>query len=244
MEVFFEIHSDNPREGPGNYDSTKRAFESLTNLPEKPSILDIGCGPGKQTFDLLKLSNARITAVDNYQPYLDTIQIKIDCDNLGNRLQVINMDMADLDFEKESFDVIWSEGAIYNIGFKNGLLSWMKYLKSSGYIAVTDATWLKENPPQHLLDFWNAAYPAIQSTNDNLITIKKSRYKPVDHIILPESAWWEYYNPIINKLPYLKQKYASDKKALAVIDDEEKEIELYRKYSEFYGYVFYIMQKP
>jgi ubiquinone/menaquinone biosynthesis C-methylase UbiE len=244
MEVFFEIHSDNPREGPGNFDSTKRAFELLTNLPEMPSILDIGCGPGKQTIDLLKISNANIRAIDNHQPFLDTIQNKIKHESIGDRLQVFNMDMSNLDFQNESFDVIWSEGAIYNIGFKNGLLSWMKLLKSRGYIAVTEATWLKENPPPYLLDFWNTAYPAIQSINDNLEIIKKSGYKRVDHFILPESAWWEYYNPIINKLPYLKQKYASDEKAMAVIEEEEKEIELYRKYSEFYGYVFYIMQKP
>jgi hypothetical protein len=45
-DVFFEIHADNPREGPGDFNSTKRAFLAMKNLPGKPKILDIGCGPG------------------------------------------------------------------------------------------------------------------------------------------------------------------------------------------------------
>jgi len=112
-KVFFEIHSDNPREGPGNFKSTKRAFKSLSGLPDVPKILDIGCGPGKQTFDLLIISDANIIAIDNHQPFLDTIQYKIDSEGYNNRLKVLNKDMSNLDFEHESLDVIWSEGAIY-----------------------------------------------------------------------------------------------------------------------------------
>lgn len=243
MDVFFEIHSENPREGPGNFESTERAFKSLYNLPKKPLLLDVGCGPGKQTFDLLKISNANIVAVDNYQPYLDSIQQNITRDNLSDRLWVSNMDMAKLDFEKEYFDLIWSEGAIYNIGFENGLSKWKNFLKPNGYIAVTEASWLQENPPQDLHDFWAKAYPAIQSAPENLKLIEKCGYKTIDYFTLPESTWWEYYNPIINKLPLLKQKYASNDKALSIIEEEEKEIELYKKYSKYYGYIFYIMQK-
>ncbi len=172
MEVFFEIHSDNPREGPGDFESTKRAFNSITDLPENPLLLDIGCGPGKQTFDLLKISTANITAIDNHQPFLDTIQDKIDTTNIGNRLQVFNKDMSNLDFEDESFDVIWAEGAIYQMGFENGLNNWKKFLKPNGFIAVTELSWINDNPPQELFNFWNNAYPAIQAANNNLQIIE------------------------------------------------------------------------
>ena len=242
MEVFFEIHSDNPREGPGNFNSTKRAFKFLKNLPKKPIILDIGCGPGKQAFDLLKISDANITAVDNYQPYLDSIQNRINIKSLSNRLHVFNKNMVNLDFDTESFDIIWSEGAIYIMGFENGLNAWRKFLKPNGYIAVTEISWLKDNPPQDLYHFWNNAYPAIQSINDNLELIINCGYKPINHFTLPEDAWWDYYNPIINKLPNLKEKYANNQEALTVIEEDEFEIELYKKYSDYYGYVFYVMQ--
>jgi ubiquinone/menaquinone biosynthesis C-methylase UbiE len=243
MEVFFGIHSDNPREGPGDFDSTKRAFESLNNLPPNPLLLDIGCGPGKQTFDLLEISNANIMAIDNHQPFLDTIQDKINTESIGDRLRVLSKDMSNLEFDNESFDVIWSEGAIYQMGFENGLSNWKKFLKPSGYIAVTEISWIKENPPQELFNFWNNAYPAIQSIDGNLDIIEICGYKLVNHFTLPESAWWDYYNPIIKKLPDLKKKYTNNKEALAVIEEEENEIELYRKYSDYYGYEFYIMKK-
>ena len=243
MDVFFEIHSDNPREGPGNIESTKRAFNLLNDLPEIPKILDIGCGPGKQTIDLLEISNANIIAIDNHQPFLDTLQNKIDTERMGDRLQVFNKDMSNLDFEQECFNVIWSEGAIYQIGFENGLNYWKKFLKPNGYIAVTEISWIKDNPPDDLFNFWINAYPAIQSIQGNLDIIKKCGYKLIDNFTLPESAWWDYYNPIIEKLPDLKKKYKKNKEALAVIAEEDIEIELYRNYSDYYGYVFYILQK-
>ena len=33
MDLFFEIHSDNPREGPGSFEATKQAFGMLADVP-------------------------------------------------------------------------------------------------------------------------------------------------------------------------------------------------------------------
>jgi ubiquinone/menaquinone biosynthesis C-methylase UbiE len=162
---------------------------------------------------------------------------------LNDKIQLFQMDMKNLQFEENSFDIIWSEGAIYNIGFEKGLSSWKKYLKPMGYIAVTEITWIKENPPKELLNFWKNAYPALQSVKGNLDVIKQCGYNLIEHFTLPQNAWWNYYNPIIKKLPALEEKYKNNSEALAVIEEEEFEIKLYRKYSDYYGYVFYIMQK-
>ncbi len=54
MRIFLEIHHDNPQEGPGDFVSTRRAFFLLKDLPPLPHILDAGCGPGRQTFDLCR----------------------------------------------------------------------------------------------------------------------------------------------------------------------------------------------
>jgi hypothetical protein len=51
-EIFWEIHSNLPREGPGDDTSTRTAFFMLTDLPKAPRILDVGCGPGMQTLSL------------------------------------------------------------------------------------------------------------------------------------------------------------------------------------------------
>lgn len=243
IDIFFEIHKDIPREGPGDSKSTQRAFSLLKNLPSKPKILDIGCGPGKQTFDLIKLTDGNMVAIDNHQPYIDSLNEEIVKQGLTDRIQALNKDMFNLDFEEKSFDVIWAEGAIYIIGFENGLKTWPRFLKTKGHIAATEISWLKPNPPDELKTFWDECYPNIQNIESNLEIIKRCGYKAIDYFPLPESAWWDdYYNPIQQRITKLKEKYHDNEDAIKMIELEEKEINIYKKYSAYYGYVFYIMQ--
>ena len=131
------------------------------------------------------------------------------------------------------------------MGFEKGLTAWQPYLKSGGYIALTEISWLKDKAPPDLADFWNAAYPAIQDQEGNISIIQKAGYQLIDHFVLPPEAWWDdYYFHIEKKLSILKTKYRNDTEALEVIENEELEIDLFRKYHDYYGYVFYIMQKP
>ena len=103
-EIFFEIHRDNPREGPGSFEATRKAYSALTGLPDKPIILDIGCGPGQQTLDLASLSAGTIHAIDNYEPYLKALQTKVDQKGLADRVFPRTGDMNALPFEQAYFD--------------------------------------------------------------------------------------------------------------------------------------------
>jgi ubiquinone/menaquinone biosynthesis C-methylase UbiE len=242
--LFFEIHRDLPREGPGDSQSTGKAFSMLKDLPPKPHILDIGCGPGMQTMDLIKLTKGTIVAVDNHQPYLDVLSEKVTRTGFSGRIQVMNHDMFTLDFKDKSFDVIWAEGAIYIIGFKKGIKSWKPLLKKSGYLVVSEISWLKPDAPEEIKNFWEIHYPAIQDIKGNLEIIRNNGYKIVGYFTLPESAWWnDYYNPLQKRLTLFQEKYKNNEDALQFAQIEQVEINLYRKFSVYYGYVFYIMQK-
>ena len=117
-------------------------------------------------------------------------------------------------------------------------------MKKKGYLAVTEATWLKGDPPDALRQFWEEGYPNMQDISGNLAIIKNCGYAAVDHFTLPESAWWDdYYNSIMKRLEPLKAKYKDDSAALEVLEMEKIEIDLYREYSDYYGYVFYIGKK-
>ena len=71
-----------------------------------------------------------------------------------------------------------------------------------------------------------------------------SVYEVIDTFVLPEQSWWDnYYGWIEKKLPKLKEINKNDQEALQHIASEEKEIDMFRKYSKYYGYAFYIMQK-
>lgn len=243
-EVFFELHSGNRREGPGCFQSTAHAFEYLHTLPEKPLILDVGCGPGEQTIDLAKISNGTIYAIDIHDSMLNALKVKIIENNLLNRIRVFNMSMDSMSFERKFFDVIWGEGSIYNIGFEHGLKIFKPFLKQLGFIAVTEISWLSNERPEEITNYWKKYYPQINTIEKNIEIINKCGYSLIKNFTLPKTAWLdEYYAPLKAKIPALLNKYSDDSEAQEILNAELTEIEMYEKYSAFYGYEFYIMQK-
>ncbi len=242
-KVFWDVHSGLPREGPGDNLSTRKAYLLLEDLPENARILDIGCGPGMQTIELAKLSSGLIVAFDNHQPFLDYLKGRAEKEGVSERIRTANCDMFALDYTSNRFDVIWSEGAVYIIGFEKGLRAWRKFLTAKGYLVVSELSWLKSDLPEEVKTFMNKGYPAIKTIKENLEVARKSGYRIVGFFVLPEASWWDnYYTLIETKLPSLKTRYRDDEEALQVIACEELEIEMFRKYSEYYGYVFYILQ--
>jgi SAM-dependent methyltransferase len=242
--LFFEIHRDNPREGPGSFESTRKAFRMLSELPPRPRILDIGCGPGRQTLDLSRLTSGTITAVDNHQPYVDRLANLIEEKGLSDRVTTVYGDMKALDFKEESFDVIWAEGSIYIIGFENGLRSLKPFLKHGGYLATSELTWLDPNAPEKLRLYWEENYPQMKNTAENVDIIRQSGYFLAGFFVLPQADWWDnYYSPVEKKLIRLRRKYADDGEALAFLEEEQREIDLFRNYSDYYGYVFYVARR-
>jgi len=242
-EIFLDIHKDLPRQGSGGDIYTKKAFKMILKI-KKPLILDIGCGPGLQTIQLAKLCDGSICAIDIQQQYLDQLVKSARKEKLSDRIKIFNKSMFKMDFPKEYFDIIWAEGSIYIIEFEKGLIEWKKFLKKDGYIAVHDITWLKDNPPKEIYDYWKKSYPLIKNIKENLKIIKKTNYKIIGYFPLPDDAWWElYYSPLENRLIKLKIKYKNNLKAMDLIRQEQVEIDLYRRYKKWYGSAFYVMQK-
>ena len=239
--VFNEIHDGLPRQGPGNAASTAKAFAMLGGLPVGAKILDIGCGPGLQTVELAKLSGGEVVGFDIVQTSLSEHAAKA---SLSERIRVMVGSMFVLPFTGENFDAIWSEGAIYIIGFEKGLKDWRPLLKPEGYMVASHLSWLKLEVPDEPKAFWAKNYPAITTIDDNLKIAEGAGYRCVGHFMLPPSGWWDaYYLPLERNLRKLRGKYRDDQQALTEINGAQEEIDLYRKHSAYYGYVFYVLQK-
>ncbi len=228
------------QKGPGSKESTIKALSLLSDLPPHPRIVDFGCGSGAASIVLAESIECNVTAVDIHQPFLDELQTIASCDGLASRITAVNADMADPPFPDQSFDLIWSEGAIYNIGFEQGLKKWRRLLPTGGHVAVTEVTWISQNRPAKAVDFWQAEYPAITTIDDNLSKLRSSSFEPIGHFVLPSTDWNNYYGPLEKQLAVFRSKYPTNKEAKSFADTVQNEIDVWREYGGNYGYVFYL----
>jgi ubiquinone/menaquinone biosynthesis C-methylase UbiE len=150
---FYAIFETLPRQGPGDRDATLRALGCLPPLTSRHRVLDIGCGSGTQTLDLARATDAHITAVDNHAPFVEILKNQLAQRGLGHRVSPELGDMADLRFPDESFDVIWSEGAVFIIGFDRALSIWRRLLRPQGHMVISEMCWLRDDPPVEARDF-------------------------------------------------------------------------------------------
>jgi ubiquinone/menaquinone biosynthesis C-methylase UbiE len=241
---FFEFYSWMNRQGPGSLSDTKRAFDALNLGDKKIKVLDIGCGAGAQTMDLASLVNGEIIGIDKHKIFLDKFKSTYSKQADYNKVTLKIGDMNDIQEEPESFDLIWAEGSIYIMGFENGLQNWKKFIKTNGYLVVSEISWMKDEIPEELKEYWTATYKEIDTIENKLEKIKKNGYEIIDHFSLSEEAWAdEYYVPLSEKLDRFMEKYAGDDEAEIVADCIDDEIELYEQYAEYFGYEFYIMRK-
>lgn len=244
MEYFLEIYGRVPRAGPGSFECTKRAYELMSEVPSEPRILDVGCGPGVQTVDLLRISGGLVLALDFLPLMIERTQANAKIACVSDRLEVLEQDMKQMAFSPASFDVVWSEGAIYNLGFENGLRKVKNFVKPGGYVAVSEAVWLRSDPPARVAEFWEQ-YPEIDSIENKLAVVDRLGYEQTGHFVLPESTWTvDYYDPMERLVAQKAKEWANIPNALAVLEEAQNEIEIFREYSSYYSYVFFIMRRP
>jgi hypothetical protein len=73
--------------------------------------------------------------------------------------------------------------------------------------------------------------------------IEDEGFNVVSHFTLPKFCWVDFYSRMKKEIKKLKKKYHDNKIAVEVFDRCEKEARIYDKYSDYYGYEFFIMQK-
>ncbi len=245
LDILYRIHSGLPRQGPGSTECTARAFRHVNLQNMHPLVLDIGCGSGASALVLSRLTGGTVVAVDNHQPFLVELKERAWALQGPGRKEVqpLQASMSSLPFLNGSFDLIWSEGAAYLMGFEEALLSWRPLLKREGFLVVSEVTWLECNPPEEIRSYWEANYPAIASDSSHIETIARSGYVLHRSFTLPESTWWNYYRLLQGKMRKFRREYADDPVAQSVLDEIDEEIGMYENYHGSYGYRMYVMEK-
>ncbi|MBN1605441.1 MAG: class I SAM-dependent methyltransferase [Polyangiaceae bacterium] len=244
-EVFFELYEGLPRQGPGNRGCADEALGLCRDLASSPAVLDLGCGVGCQTIHLVELlPSAVITAIDSHAPSIARLRETVAERGLGERVRPMVGDMAKPEMLPESIDLVWSEGALYNIGIENALRVCHALLRPGGYLAFTDAVWRKGDPPPKVKASFDLDYPTMGRIPDVLAAIDNGGFVLVGHFTLPDEAWWDdFYSPMERRIEVLRGKYAGDAEALAVLNQLAQEPEMHRRHSDYYAYEFFVARR-
>jgi len=245
LQLLIDLHKRAKRQGPGGDAETERAMDLAGLSRTAPlKVADIGCGTGASTLTLARMLNAEITAVDFLQPFLDELEARARREGPEEKIMPVCASMDELPFEDEAFDVIWSEGAIYNIGFQKGVADWKRYLKPGGLLVASEITWITGTRPAELQQHWDSEYPEVDTASAKLKVLEDNGYSPVGYFVLPEHCWLaNYYRPMQAGFQAFLERHGNSGEARAIVEAEQYEIELYEKYKAFVSYGVYIAKK-
>jgi SAM-dependent methyltransferase len=239
--ALIELHLGLDRQGPGDAAFSRHILSLLPKMPANPCIMDLGCGTGAATFLLAEHFNATVIAVDLSKDFLIQLEKTAKASCLDHLIHTLEADMGALAWPKASVDLLWSEGAAYILTFSGALKAWRPLLVGDGFAVLSEMTWFSATPPPPARTFWAEAYPAMGSEFENIGHAKNEGFEILFTERLPTKAWWDnYYNPLLRRLEALKS--AASPIMAEVLRSTEIEIDLFRQYSDHYGYTFYILK--
>ncbi len=245
LALLLDLHRDGDRQGPGGDGETRLAI-ALSGLAGAKNlrIADIGCGTGASTLILAQDLDAAITAVDFLPDFLTVLERRADQSGLAGRIRPLEATMEDLPFEEATFDAIWSEGAIYNLGFAAGIKAWRRYLKPHGILAVSELTWLTAKRPEELTAHWDREYPGVATAAEKMALLEAQGYSPIGYFPLREHCWLDnYYRPLQRRFDAFLARQGDSEAAQAIVAAEQEEIRLYERFRAFVSYGFYVARR-
>ena len=243
LQALFLLHAGLPRCGPGSDDATREALSRLPDLPERPRVLDIGCGPGKQTLVLADALRSPVVGLDIFPPYVQQLTEDAFKRGLGAFVEGRVATLFDIQDPPGSYDLVWSEGTIFIPTFRKGLRLWKPLLRPGGYLVVSDMSWLRADGPDEIRSFWGEGYPTMTDVAGNRLIAREEGFELVDDFPLPAQDWWDnYYDPLTERIKALRP--GAEGAMAATMDATLVEMEMFRKYSEYCGYVFYLLRVP
>ena len=165
-----------------------------------------------------------------------------DSRKMSEKISTRNLSMDAIDYADDNFDLIWAEGSAYILGWENALKSWRRFLKPSGKLVATECCWLIDKPSGETKEFWAENYPSMLTLDEAASVAREQGYSVVWAYVLPASDWHdEYYTLLKQRHAELSQEADDDMKQ--AIRSSSREIDLYEKHGDEYGYVGFVLEK-
>ena len=244
QDLFHQVFAALPRQGPGNRACAARALALCREMHAQPEVLDLGCGLGGQTLHLAALTAGRILAIDRHAPFIAQLTATLAERGLSARVRARVGDLADLGLPPARFDLVWSEGALYNLGLPRALAVCRPLLRDGGYLAFTDAVWRVADPPAAAREVFAAEYPTMGRVEEVIARIGEAGFELMGHFTLPDEAWWEdFYTPMERQVQVLRERYRDDPAALAALVEIGQEPNFHRRHGDCYAYEFFVARR-
>jgi trans-aconitate methyltransferase len=244
FSLFLEIYGTLPRAGPGSSEDTLRALSMVPSDLRPKTVLDLGCGPGAQTLVLAEaLPEASIIAIDLTPRMVSEASHRCVEAGFGERVRVKRADMFGTIAPAATQDLIWCEGAVYFAGVERALRTWRPLLSPNGAVAFTEPIWTHPSPPEELVAWWHAEYPAITDENGVRKAVAAAGFETIGSFPLPPQAWWDdYYGPMEQRVAEFRTQHEGDTVATEIAEEAEKEIDTFRRFSDYYSYAFFVVR--
>lgn len=242
--VFSQVFDALLRQGPGSADDTLAALaHARDDFTPLNAILDVGCGCGAQSLTLLRNTQAHLTALDLSRSLLARLETAAEEEGFKSRLTTVECSMKEMPLAPGSFDLIWSEGAVYIIGFERALEAFRTYLRPGGRIAVSDIAWLVEDPPREAQEWMEAEGVIALHDDEKRAAFPRQGFRLLGEFVVSAAGWWEnYLDPLRARVAEIRREQ-TDREALSILDSLDQEVAVHRAHLGSYGYVFYIAER-
>ncbi|MFE0648151.1 GNAT family N-acetyltransferase [Streptomyces sp. NPDC059534] len=237
-DSFFALHHGLPRQGPGSDTTTRRLLALTGPLPERPRVLDLGCGPGRSALLLAAEAGAEVTAVDTHEPFLAELRAAAAARGLDGSVHTVRADMGALPFPDGSFDLVWAESSVFVLGFDRALAEWRRLLAPGGTLVLTECVWTTEEPGPVARAFWEEHY-RLRTVVGNAAAAVEAGYHVLGTVAQPESDWDEYYVPLAAHADAADTAVPGMAEAVA---GARAEIALRREHGSDYGYAGFALR--
>lgn len=242
--AFLELHANLPRQGVGADWCTREALRRLPPLRKPPAVIDLGCGPGRQTVVLADHFRSRIDAVDICPTFLEQLMENATAAGVADLIHPRRENFTRLPDASASFDLVWSEGSARIIGLANALTGWGRLLRPRGVLAISDCIWFADPPPAEARDFWDRAYPGMTDLEGVRKIAREAGMTVLDHFSLPRSAWWdEYYAPLTRRIREVEERLPEDPALRDLVEATREEIAVHQRFGDSYGYAFFLLRQ-
>ncbi|QEY33546.1 class I SAM-dependent methyltransferase [Synechococcus sp. RSCCF101] len=242
--LLVDLYRGQERLGPGGVEESRLALElsGILRATAQPlQVADIGCGTGASTLLLARLLNAQITAVDLMPPFLRELEQRAEARGLRERITTLCGSMDALEIEAGTLDLIWSEGALYSVGFSRAVAALRPCLRPGGVLVASELSWTTARRPPEIQEHWEREYPEVACTSSKLAVLEQNAFQPIATFLLPARCWLEnYYRPLQAGFAAFLERHDHSEAARDIVAETEEEIRLYETYGDVFGYVMYI----